>query len=375
MAEAQAAAAEESSRTEDIRFTTDDGHIFKAPTIDFDGPLDLLLYMIQQSQVNIYDIPIAQITDEFLVWLDAHKDADVGKMSAFYRMAAQLLRIKSMMLLPQDVEYDEDFEDPRQELVNELIEFQKYKKYTQLLSGGAQGEFGMVRRENDFFLDFTDTDLFKNITLEGLCRTFRRLMENAQGQEKIFNVYESVTVNEKITLMDELLESREEITLDDVIVHPESKEHIVCAFMAILFACRWKKITIRQEEEWGTITIRARHDADVEIGGQEADTIDDSYDRMIETGMDEEDEEGGGEPAMGPLHEEMLSDTAGADEEGNEEEEEEAESVSASGSLPDEEEEAGEGDEGGARDVTYEGSAETIDLGDDDEDNGKDDEN
>ena len=112
----------------EVRFTTQDGKTFQAPTIKFDGPLDLLLYLIQQSEVNIYDIPIAQITDQFLAYLSAHQDMDLGVLSSFYKMASQLLAIKSRMLLPEDVEFDEEYEDPRKELVDQLIEYQKFKK-------------------------------------------------------------------------------------------------------------------------------------------------------------------------------------------------------------------------------------------------------
>lgn len=281
----------------EVQFTTQDGKTFQAPTIKFDGPLDLLLYLIQQSEVNIYDIPIAQITDQFLAYLSVHQDMDLGVLSSFYKMASQLLAIKSRMLLPEDVEFDEEYEDPRKELVDQLIEYQKFKKYTQLLSGGNNGEFVVMRKENDFFLPFSDEELFDGVTPQTFLETFRRLMKNISA-DKLFNVYESVSISEKIALMDELLETHEEITLEQVIVHLDSKLDIICAFMAILECCRWHKITIHQDEPYGTITIRALEKAP-EIDAKMADAIDDQYDQMVESGMTIEEPEG---TQIGPEH-------------------------------------------------------------------------
>ena len=100
---------------------------------DFEGPLDLLLFLIKKNEVNIYDIPIAQITEQFLDYLAAVNELDLDEISEFHAMAATLLLIKSKMLLPVEFENDDDDEDPRQELVERLIEYQKYKKLSVLM--------------------------------------------------------------------------------------------------------------------------------------------------------------------------------------------------------------------------------------------------
>ena len=98
---------------------------------DFEGPLDLLLFLIKKNEVNIYDIPIGEITEQFLEYMDYAVTTDLSSLTEFYAMAADLLYIKSRMLLPVEIELDgEELDDPRQELVDRLIEYQKFKKLT-----------------------------------------------------------------------------------------------------------------------------------------------------------------------------------------------------------------------------------------------------
>ena len=101
---------------------------------EFEGPLDLLWTLIRESKVNIYDIPISEITEQYLDYLDNLKETDLQDLSEFYSWAAKLVLIKSRMLLPVEIEYDdEEMEDPRQELVDRLIEYQKFKKLSELM--------------------------------------------------------------------------------------------------------------------------------------------------------------------------------------------------------------------------------------------------
>lgn len=237
----------------------------------FEGPLDVLLYLIQKSEVNIYDIPISEITEQYLAYLKSAKDLDLGNLTQFYKMAADLLYIKSRMLLPVDLEFDEEYEDPRQELVERLLEYQKFRKYTELLTNsGGSSEMFIMRKDSEFRLPFGDEELFDGITLQDLLATFTRIMTSITPS-KVFNVYESVTVNEKIALMHELFETKAYITLEEVIVHLDQMLHIVCAFMAILDACKFHLIGLEQSESYGQILIRKRTDVD-------EDSFEDAYD-------------------------------------------------------------------------------------------------
>ena len=99
----------------------------------FEGPLDLLLFLIKKNEVNIYDIPVAEITEQYLEYLTYATKLDLENLTEFHVMAANLLYIKSRMLLPVEIEADDDIEDPRQELVDKLIEYQKFKKLSELM--------------------------------------------------------------------------------------------------------------------------------------------------------------------------------------------------------------------------------------------------
>ena len=224
---------------------------------DFDGPLDLLLFLISKNDANIYDIPISLITEQFLGYIEENK-TEIDDLADFYRMAAELLYIKTKLLLPHETELDEEYEDPRQDLVDRLIDYQKYRKYTDLLTGVDKGgRIYISRPENLFAIPFEDKELFQGVTLSDLFRTFSDILKKTPPS-KIFNIYQSVSVKEKRALMAELLEDREEINIEDPIVDFNNPLHVICSFMAILEAAKDHTIIFRQEKEYGTIYIMRR---------------------------------------------------------------------------------------------------------------------
>jgi segregation and condensation protein A len=264
----------------------DNSHSFKTPS--FEGPLELLLFLIQKSQINIYDIPIALITEQFLEYINNDDTIELDQLSDFYKMAADLLYIKSRMLLPVDIDYDEDYEDPRQDLVQQLLEYQKYRKYTELLTNTANSDdLYIERKKSTFMIPFDDQQLFENITLNKLLKTFTSIMEKI-SPAKVFNVYEEVSVNEKLALMNEIFENKDELTIEELIVHLDKPLHIICAFMAILEACKFKMIYIAQKIPYETIIIKKR--SDITIKDDEADLIDEMYEKAIDQGLYSENE-------------------------------------------------------------------------------------
>ena len=270
---------------EDVLFDPEEKQVFK--TEEFEGPLDLLLYQIQKSEINIYDIPIAQITQQFLDYINEHKDSGLKNLADFYRMAADLLYIKSKMLLPVEVEFDEEYEDPRQELVERLLEYQKFKKYTDLLTGAAVGDnFHIPRKENFFALPFLDEDLFKGLTADDLFKAFRTIIEK-KAPAKLFNVFEEVSVKEKRAYMMELFETKDQITISEVIVHFDQPLHIICSFMAILEMAKDKVIVFQQNEPNGEIYIVQRPQ---DWTASLADEYDKDYDEVVENDLTDPDD-------------------------------------------------------------------------------------
>ncbi|MBR1919947.1 MAG: segregation/condensation protein A [Spirochaetales bacterium] len=258
--------------------------VFRTPV--FEGPLDLLLWQIQKAEVNILNLPIAEITDQFIQYIHEH-ESSLKNLSEFYKMAADLLYIKSRFLLPEEVVMDEEYEDPRQELVERLLEYQKFKKYTDLLTGVVTSDsFYIPRKENLFNVPFTDKDLFKGIELSDLLKTFQSLMEKV-SPNKLFNIYEEVSINEKRTLLDELLESNGTVTISQLIVDPNNPLHIICSFMAILEACKDRMIIFNQPQPLGEIYIvRRPKDYDERL----AEEYDRDYDEVVEQDLEEADD-------------------------------------------------------------------------------------
>jgi len=227
-------------------------HRFKLS--DFEGPLDLLLYMIRKNEINIYDIPVAQITDQYIEYLRYAETMDLEDITSFHAMAALLLYIKSRTLLPVEMDADSD-EDPRAELVERLIEYQKYKKYSELLEEKQnENEWGIERRRLQHNLPFTDDDQWERIDIWDLLKTFSALTVNIDA-ERIIDLYEEITVNEKTALLMEHLENKGECRFTELIVRTGALD-IVCAFLAMLEAAKMRMIVIYQNRLFGDILIK-----------------------------------------------------------------------------------------------------------------------
>jgi segregation and condensation protein A len=226
---------------------------------EFEGPLDLLLALIRDNKINIYDIPIAEITEQFLEYLDYAATIELGDLSEFYKMAAQLLRIKSNMMLPVEVAENLDFDDPREELVEKLIEYQKFKKLSALMEEKEdENEWSFERKKIQRVLPFEEEDLWERIDTWDLLQQMQKIfktMISSYSDAKILDMYEEVSVNEKITLMNEYLEKNGECMFTDLIVRKGNELDVICAFMAILEAVKFKLATILQNRMFGDIKI------------------------------------------------------------------------------------------------------------------------
>ncbi|MGP1440465.1 MAG: segregation and condensation protein A [Treponema sp.] len=224
----------------------------------FEGPLELLLHLINKNEVNIYDIPISEITEQFLEYLDYVISPDLDNLVDFYSMAADLIYIKSRMLLPineDDIE-GEEIEDPRAELVEKLIEYQKYKKLTNLMEEKEEEtEWFFERKKMQVSLPFEDGEMWERVNTWDLLKTFSNLI-SSYNKERILTFYEEVSVNEKITLMKEFLEEKGECMFTDLIIRKGNLLDIVCAFMALLEACKFKIASIWQNRMFGDIKIK-----------------------------------------------------------------------------------------------------------------------
>lgn len=233
----------------------------------FEGPLDLLWTLIRDNKINIYDIPIAEITEQFLEYLDYAAQVDLGDLSEFYNMAARLVYIKSRMMLPVEIKADDelDFDDPREELVEKLIEYQKFKKLSIIMEEKEdESEWSFERKKIQRVLPFDDDDLWEQLDSWDLLQQMQKIFQNYISQysdSKIIDMYEEISVNEKITLMNELLEKNNECMFTDLIVRKGNVLDVICAFMALLEAVKFRIATVMQNRMFGDIKICKKLDS------------------------------------------------------------------------------------------------------------------
>ncbi|MDR2467369.1 MAG: segregation/condensation protein A [Spirochaetaceae bacterium] len=231
------------------------GHNFRLK--EFEGPLDILLFLIKKNEVNLYDIPISEITDQYLSYLKFSSQLDLDDLTDFYATAALLLYIKSRMLLPVEFNEDEEIIDPRNELVEKLIEYQKFKKLSELMEEKErEAEWVIERKKLQRTLPFDDGQLWEKMDVWDLLKTFSKLTHNL-SLERIMDLHEEVSINEKIALITEFLETKGECTFTELIVRKGSLMDIVCAFLAILEAVKLRLISIYQNRMFGDIMIRS----------------------------------------------------------------------------------------------------------------------
>ncbi|GAB1432854.1 segregation/condensation protein A [Spirochaetota bacterium] len=223
---------------------------------DFDGPLDLLLFLIKKNEVNIYDIPLSSITEQFLNWLNEAEQADLDDMTEFYSLAATLLYIKSRMLLPVDMDLSDEIEDPRKDLVDKLIEYQKFKRLSEIMEKKeSDAEWSIERIKMQRALPFSDEELWDKIDVWDLLKSFSGLI-GSMSSEHIIDMYEEISISEKTALIHEYLEDKASFSFMDLITRPGSSMDIVCAFLAVLDAVKFRLVVIHQHRLFGDIQIR-----------------------------------------------------------------------------------------------------------------------
>ena len=261
-----------------------------APTSDFpfavsvaevyEGPLDLLLDLIRKQDIDIYDIPIAKITAQFLGYVERMKHMDVDIAAEFIYMASLLIHIKSKMLLPRDPDAPaEELEDPREELVQRLLEHEKFKNAAQMLLQKQQIEEAVW--SNPALKDFKDaegTEAELAADVVDLVRTFQQILERAKSRPLLNVDEDTVTVAQMIDyLRRRLLLEERPIKLKHLLQHTNSQRALVCAFLALLELVRLQAILLRQDRLFGDILIKKHTMFDTVFAAGEAGTVKDDW--------------------------------------------------------------------------------------------------
>jgi segregation and condensation protein A len=239
----------------------------------YEGPLDLLLDLIRKQDIDIYDIPIARITEQYLAYVEKIRELDVNVAADFIYMAAVLIHIKSKMLLPRDPSAKaEELEDPRTELVNRLLEHEKFKSAAQMLLQKQQIEDAVLTNPSlKEFIDAEGTEPEIAADVIDLVKTFQQILERLRTRP-IINVNEdTVSVGQMIDYLRQRLslESRP-IRLKQLLMRVESRQALVCMFLAMLELVRLQAIQVRQDKLFGEIAVRKHIGFDAVMAEQAA---------------------------------------------------------------------------------------------------------
>jgi segregation and condensation protein A len=233
-----------------------DGDTLKLVLGEFAGPLDLLLYLIRQEQVSIYDIPIARITDEYLRYLRLMQGMDITVASDFLVMAAQLIEIKSRMLLPRDPAVSEEelqSDDPRRELVERLLEHQKYKAAAEMLWSRATVEHAVYTRAP------LETDKENPEVSAGafdLLRVFQQILARRKEEVLMEIERDEVTMAEMLERLRNMIYSAGELNMRDFFERAGTRRELVLAFLSVLELVRTTEIKLIQRQTFGDIIAR-----------------------------------------------------------------------------------------------------------------------
>lgn len=220
----------------------------------FQGPFDLLLYLIEKDQVDIYDIPISQITDQYINHIKGWNELNLDVASDFLVMAATLLEIKSKVLLPQKTAIDDqglEEEDPRQELIEKLIEYKKYKNISLYFKDKEKNEEKVIYKDPEYFPEFAEINKKIDIDLNLLCKSFKNILiqqdisksENQKFHEVEIDEY---TVQKKMEDILCHLDQYNCIQFSTLFQDCKSRNEFIMAFLALLELIKLNVVTVNQ---------------------------------------------------------------------------------------------------------------------------------
>lgn len=226
----------------------------------YEGPMELLLDLIKKDEIDIYDIPIAKITDGFLEYIEKAKKINMDLAGDFLIMAAKLLEIKSKMMLPKkEAEVEEEEEDPRDELVQKILEYQKFKELENYFRERSDIESKSLTREGEDIGEIDEIDLISEFNPVDLSKVFNKLLKRA----KLRSDYEEVSILRDeysvAACMDEVMRLMEEsktILFTHLIGDEFTREKLVTYFLSILELAKIGKIKVGQKANFDDIIIR-----------------------------------------------------------------------------------------------------------------------
>ncbi len=221
----------------------------------FEGPMDLLVYLIKKNELDIYDIPIAMVTEQYLRYLEWIKIMNIDYAGDFIVMASTLAHIKSRMLLPpSDAEEDED--DPRREIVRPLLEYLQMKSAAEQLSERhLLGEETFLRgRDRQEFLEIQQEEYIQ-VGLFELIEAFQKILEKIPGDQRMEFTADKISVKERITQITDILEAKGSTTFIELFSENPNKSEVIVTFLAILEMVKLALVRIVQHTQTGVMRL------------------------------------------------------------------------------------------------------------------------
>lgn len=223
----------------------------------FEGPMDLLLHLIRKHKVDIYDIPLALIMDQYLAYLDMMRSLNIDVAGEFVEMAATLAYIKSRMLVPRIASEDEEEEDPRMELVRPLLEYAKIKEAAQSLAGSLQLDRDVYARHipAEELWDLNGGEEIAEVGLFELVSALQEVLHRAEPEEFMEMSAETMRLKDRISQLMEILTQVSSITFHDLFAGQVRKGEIILTFLAILELMRLQMVRAFQHQPSGIIRL------------------------------------------------------------------------------------------------------------------------
>lgn len=234
----------------------------------FEGPLDLLLHLIEKNKIDIYDIPIVEITDQYMEYIHSMEKEDLGVMSEFLVMAATLLDIKCKMLLPKEVNEEGEEEDPREELVQKLLEYKMYKYMSYELKDKMDGAVGVFYKEAtvpDEVMKYREPvdpkELLAGLTLEKLHSIYQSILKKQEDKiDPIRSRFgtiekEEVSLSEKMLEMKEYAGNHRKFSFRQLLTGQKSRVQLIVTFLSILELMKMGYIHVEQDSLFDDIQV------------------------------------------------------------------------------------------------------------------------
>lgn len=242
-------------------------NIYKVTIDNFDGPLDLLLHLIKEQNIDIYDIKLEEITNGYLNYIKKMKELNLSIASEYLVMASELLEIKSKMLLPKKEKMDEDNyeEDPKEALIEKLLLYKKYKEVTSIFKSlEKERKLVFSKAPENLNIYVKEEENNESFSIDDLVNAFNELLKRKELEKPISTkiTKKELSVTEKVSKIKNILKLKKTINFEDIF-EEESKQEIIISFLSVLEMVKKDEIVLRQDGNFKSIVISLKEGVNI----------------------------------------------------------------------------------------------------------------